>query len=114
MAVDLLQEFVNHARIGVVGSIDLKEQQLLQQQGGIPSARAILLQVPDSVLHRLVDLLYIPRLGPDCLNYEDPTITIVTRVNMFKLMTGYDATIDADVRDRALDVLVPLLELDDL
>jgi hypothetical protein len=25
---------------------------------------------------------------------------------------GYDATVDTDVRDRALDVLVPLLELD--
>lgn len=31
---------------------------------------------------------------------------------MFKLMTGYDATVDTDIRDRALDVLVPLLELD--
>jgi hypothetical protein len=29
-----------------------------------------------------------------------------------KLLMGYNATVDADARDRALDVLVPLLELD--
>lgn len=108
MAVDLVQEFVNHARVGVVGSVE--------QEGGnsnnIPSARAILVNMPESVLNRLTDLLYIPRLGPDSLNYEDPTINIVTRVNMYKLFMTYDANVDTDVRDRALDVLVPLLELD--
>jgi hypothetical protein len=36
----------------------------------------------------------------------------VTRVTTLKLLVGYDATVDTDVRDRALDVLVPLLELD--
>lgn len=37
---------------------------------------------------------------------------MVTRVTTLKLLMGYNATIDADARDRALDVLVPLLELD--
>ena len=37
---------------------------------------------------------------------------MVTRVNTLRLLVGYDATVDTDARDRALDVLVPLLELD--
>jgi len=37
---------------------------------------------------------------------------MVTRVNTMRLMLNYDACVDTDVRDRALDVLVPLLELD--
>jgi len=37
---------------------------------------------------------------------------MVTRVNTLRLLLGYDATVDTDARDRALDVLVPLLELD--
>jgi hypothetical protein len=34
------------------------------------------------------------------------------RVHPLKLLAGYNAVIDFDCRDRALDVLVPLLELD--
>jgi hypothetical protein len=64
------------------------------------------------MLQRLIDLLYVPRLGPDSLDYVDPVHNIVTRVTTLKLLVGYDATVDTDVRDRALDVLVPLLELD--
>ena len=63
-------------------------------------------------MQRLLDLLYIPRLGPDSLEYIDPVQNIVTRVTTLKLLMGYDATVDTDVRDRALDFLVPLLELD--
>ena len=37
---------------------------------------------------------------------------MVTRVNTLRLLLNYDAVVDTDVRDRALDVLVPLLELD--
>lgn len=37
---------------------------------------------------------------------------MVARVSTLKLQLGYNATIDFDTRDRALDVLVPLLELD--
>ena len=105
MAVDLLQEFMNHARVGVVESVE-------DQDTEIPNARNILVRIPIAVMQRLMDLLNIPRLGPDALEYIDPVQNIVTRVTTLKLLMGYDATVDTDVRDRALDVLVPLLELD--
>lgn len=107
MAVDLLQEFINHARVGLVGSVEDQEE-----LSDIPNARAILVHVPGSVLGRLTDLLYVPRLGPDSLDYVDPVHNIVTRVTTLKLLMGYDATVDTDLRDRALDVLVPFMELD--
>jgi hypothetical protein len=106
-AMDLLQELINHARVGVVGSV-----QDQNEDDEIPTIRAILAHMPDSMLQRLIDLLYVPRLGPDSLDYVDPVHNIVTRVTTLKLLVGYDATVDTDVRDRALDVLVPLLELD--
>jgi hypothetical protein len=106
-AMDLLQELINHARVGVVGSV-----QDHNEDDEIPTIRAILANMPDSMLKRLIDLLYVPRLGPDSLDYVDPVDNIVTRVTTLKLLVGYDATVDTDVRDRALDVLVPLLELD--
>ena len=105
MAVDLLQEFINHARVGVVGQVEDRDAEL-------PNARAILVHVPSAILERLTDLLYVPRLGPDSLDYINPVHNIVTRVTTLKLLMGYDATVDTDVRDRALDVLVPLMELD--
>jgi len=107
LAVEFLQEFVNHATAGV-------GIEKAQEDNDIPSARAILINIPDPVLERLIDLLYVPRLGPDSLKYEeeDPTVNIVTRVNFYKLLMSYDATVDTDVRDRSLEVLVPLLELD--
>lgn len=37
---------------------------------------------------------------------------MAARVTTYKLLIDYNATVDADARDRALDVLVPLLELD--
>jgi hypothetical protein len=108
MAVDLLQEFINHARVGVVGKVE----EHTKNQNELPNARAILVHMPTLVLERLLDLLHVPRLGPDALDYVDPVHNIVTRVTTLKLVMGYDATVDTDVRDRALDVLVPLLELD--
>jgi hypothetical protein len=107
-AVELLQEFINHARVGMVGSVE----ELEKDQDKLPNARQILVHIPDNALLRLSDLLYIPRLGPGSLDYVDPVHNIVTRVNPVKLLLGYDSTVDADVRDRALDLLVPLLELD--
>ncbi|CAB9510626.1 Transcription initiation factor IIF, beta subunit [Seminavis robusta] len=106
-ALDLLQEFVNQARVGVVGSV---EDDVSKDK--IPTARAILVNLPDRVLDRLIDMLYVPRLGPDSLAYEDPTVNIVTRVTYLSLMVGYERTVDTDVRDRSLDVLLPLLEID--
>jgi hypothetical protein len=107
MTLDLLQEAINHARVGVVGSVQLENN-----DDEIPTIRAILVSMPDTVMERLTDFLYVPRLGPDSLDYVDPVHHIVTRVTTLKLLMGYDATVDTDVRDRTLDVLVPLLELD--
>lgn len=106
MVLDFLQETINLARVGVVGSVQLDDTDEL------PTLRAVLVSMPDTILQRLVDFLYIPRLGPDALDYIDPVRNVVTRVTTLKLMMGYDATVDTDVRDRTLDVLVPLLELD--
>ena len=135
-ALDLLQEFINHARVGVVGEVDV--------EADLPDARSIVVHMPTKVLNRLSDLLYVPRLGPDSLDYIDPVHNIVTRVTTLKLLMSYDATVDTDVRgmstctapidfekschytvsftfdpllainvsDRTLDILVPLLELD--
>jgi hypothetical protein len=106
MALELLQEFINHARVGVIGNVED------QDPDKIPDTRAILVYIPSKLLTRLSDFLYIPRLGSDAIEYIDPTVTIVTRVNPLKLTVGYDGSIDTDVRDRTLEVLVPLLELD--
>eukprot|EP00977_Amphora_coffeiformis_P014232 scaffold3939_cov166-Amphora_coffeaeformis.AAC.21 len=107
MAVDLLQELVNQARIGVVGSAHLDDD-----PDEIPTLRVVLVKMPDPLISRLIDFLYVPRLGPDALEYNDPVKNIVTRVTAYKLLLGYDATVDTDIRDRTLDILVPLLELD--
>jgi hypothetical protein len=107
MGLDLLQELVNTARVGMVGGVNLADD-----PNTIPSLRQILVSMPDSLLNRLVDLLYVPRLGPDSLEYVDPVRNVVTRVTTLKLLTGYDAAVDAEVRDRILELLVPLMELD--
>lgn len=105
-AVELLQEFMNQARVGVVG--DVPEE----ATGEIPSARALLVNMPETLLQRLIDLLYVPRLGPDSLEYSDPTNSIVTRVTTLKLMIGYDGIVDSEIRDKILDLLLLLCELD--
>jgi hypothetical protein len=56
-------------------------------------------------------MLYLQRLGPESLDYIDPIHNPVTRVIPLKLLTGYDATIDTDIRDRACELLVKLTEL---
>ena len=99
MAMDLLKEFFDQ-----VTELEGKNQ--------LPSMRSILLHIPNSVLSRFVDLLSIPRLGPDALDYVNPIHNIVSRVPTLKLLMSYDATVDTDLRDRSLDVLVPLLDLD--
>lgn len=76
-----------------------------------PDNKGIFLCVPDSMLHRLTDMLYIPRLGPESMEYLDPISNTVSRIMPHKLMAGYDATIDSDMRDRACDLLVKLTDL---
>jgi hypothetical protein len=44
------------------------------------------------------------------MEYIDSVDNIVTRVSPVKFLAGYDSTVDTDIRDRSLDVLVPLLE----
>ncbi len=105
MAEDFLQEFLAHTRTGLLGQVDDKGDM-------VSDARSIMINIPSLALQRLVELLYVPRLTSDSLEYVDPTICIVTRVNTLRMLLGYDATVDTDIRDRALDVLVPLLELD--
>jgi hypothetical protein len=46
------------------------------------------------------------------ISYVDPVYQTSLRVNATNLMLGYNSSIDWEARDRALDVLVPLLELD--
>jgi len=125
--LDLLQELMNQARVAVVGNVvdddddyddgNDNEDHLTvslrsEQQKDLPTMRAILVHLPASVLERLIEWLNVPRLGPDSLDYINPVHNIVTRVTTLKLLMGYDNTVDTDVRDRVLDVLIPLLELD--
>ena len=97
LAMDLLQELVNQARVGVVGDVSLEHD-----ARHLPSLRTVLVQMPDSVLDRLVDCLYVPRQGPDAWDATTNTRT----------QPGYDPNVDFELRDHALDVLVPLMELD--
>jgi len=60
---------------------------------------------PDLCLYHLVRLLYIPRLGPDSLEYVDPVRNVVTRVSALKLLANYDIVVDYELRDRSLEVL---------
>ena len=103
VTLDLLKECLD--QVGGVVAIDAKEE--------IPSMGAILREMPMDVLEKCVDCLWIPRLGPDALDYVNPLHTMVARVSALKLRMGYDATVDTELRDRALDVLVPWLALDE-
>lgn len=75
-----------------------------------PDNKGVFLCVPDALLRRLTDMLFLPRLGPDSMDYLDPVSNVVTRVVALKLRMGYDATIDSDMRDRACDLLVKLTD----
>jgi len=77
-----------------------------------PDNNGIFANVPVEMLHHLTELLFIPRLGPDAMDYTDPISNTVVRVMALKFMR-YDATIDTDVRDRACEVLASLTELSD-
>ncbi|KAL3762958.1 hypothetical protein ACHAWU_001105 [Discostella pseudostelligera] len=75
-----------------------------------PDNKGIFLCVPDALLHRLTEMLFMPRLGPDSMDYIDPVSNTVSRIVALKLMGGYDATIDSDLRDRACELLVKLTD----
>ena len=67
--------------------------------------------ISDEVLYQVVRLLWKNRLGPDSLEYFDPMINSVTRVNMMKLLGGYNSVVDYDLRDRAIEFLLKLTSL---
>lgn len=68
MALDLLQELSNVARVGLVGAVQEEDPNIKPGQDyKMPTIRAVLVNLPDSMLERLTDLLYVPRLGPDSL-----------------------------------------------
>jgi len=50
----------------------------------------------------------VPRAGPESFDYCDPVHNIVSRVTPLKLSNGYDLSIDVDLRDRSVDLLVKL------
>ena len=70
--------------------------------------QAVFEQIPDSVLHRLTDLICVPRAGPESFDYCDPIYNVVSRVTPLKLNQGYDLAIDDNLRDRSVDLLVKL------
>jgi len=70
-----------------------------------PDNREVFLHTPDDILSQLVHLLYLPRLGPDSLEYMDPIINSVSRVSAMKLLGGYDMSVDYEVRDRSVEIL---------
>jgi hypothetical protein len=68
LSLDLLQELINTARVGLVGAVQEENPNITPGQDyNMPTIRAVLVNLPDSMLERLTDLLYIPRLGPDSL-----------------------------------------------
>jgi len=106
VGLELLQEFINHANVDVFANAEDQDPEEM------PDTRTILISIPSNLLNRLADFLYVPRVGSDALEYVNPITNIVTRVNPLKLQAGYDGLIDTDVRDRTLEVFVPLLQLD--
>mmetsp|Transcript_9295 Transcript_9295/g.17504 ORF Transcript_9295/g.17504 Transcript_9295/m.17504 type:complete len:588 (+) Transcript_9295:56-1819(+) len=78
-----------------------------------PDNREVFLCTPDTILAQLIHLLWIPRLGPDSLEYIDPIINSVSRVSSMRLLGGYDMSVDYEVRDRSVELLQKITELSD-
>lgn len=92
-------------------SVILSTLELLKELLDNTDTHSIFVHTPDTLLSRLVHFLWVPRLGPDSLDYMDPICNVVTRVSTLKLLTGYDATIDFELRDRSTEILVQLTNL---
>lgn len=68
VTLKLLQELINTARVGLVGAVQDETLNLLPgQEYKIPNIRSVLVNVPDAMLEKLSDLLFVPRHGPDSL-----------------------------------------------
>lgn len=75
--------------------------------------REIFLSIPDDTLSRLVNLLHVPRLGKDSMEYIDPVINTLTRISSLRTTKGeYDSDVDFELRDRSLELLTKLADLD--
>lgn len=68
MALELLSEWIGLARVGLVGSV-MEEDDTIRPRDNypIPGLRAVLTQIPDTTLERLVQLLSVPRQGGDAI-----------------------------------------------
>ncbi|GKY98810.1 hypothetical protein MPSEU_000837100 [Mayamaea pseudoterrestris] len=109
LGLDLLQEFVSQARIGLVGDVGVAESN--SSVHNVPTLRAVLVHMPNAMLECLLECLYVPRYGPSSWDKQN----IANRPNNnnnSKQPQGYEPTVDTELRDRALQVLVPLMELD--
>jgi hypothetical protein len=78
-----------------------------------PDNSEVFLHTPDSILAQLINLLYLPRLGPDSLEYVAPIINSVSRVSAMKLLGGYDMSVDYEVRDRSVKILLKITSMSD-
>ncbi len=78
-----------------------------------PDNRKVFLHTPDALIHQLVHLLWIPRLGPDSIEYVDPLMNSVSRVSGMKLLGGYDIAVDYEIRDRSVEILQKLTDMSD-
>ena len=98
--------FVTTSRSVVVATLELMKE-LIDN----PDNHQVFICVSDMVLYQLTRLLWIPRLGPDSLEYVCPLINMVTRVSALKLLGEYDSAVDYELRDRSLELLVKLTGL---
>ena len=90
-------------RTVLMGSLEL-----FRDFAEIAEHHKIFANMPHSLLRKIVNLLWIPRLGLDSMDYIDPKVNIVTRVNTQKFTGGYDSMVDFEIRDRCLDLLEKL------
>ena len=92
-------------------SVVVATLELLKELMDPPENQSVFEGVSDLVLYQLVRLLWIPRLGPDSLEYVCPLRNMVTRVSALKLVCEYDSAVDYELRDRSLELLVKLTGL---
>lgn len=98
--------FVTTSRSVVVATLELMKELIDNADN-----QNVFVCISDLVLYQLTRLLWIPRLGPDSLEYVCPLINMVTRVSALKLLGEYDSAVDYELRDRSLELLVKLTGL---
>jgi hypothetical protein len=109
--LSIFRPFVGLLGITTSRPVVISALELLKELLDNADVENVFLYTPDTMLYHLVRLLWIPRLGPDSLEYVDPTRNMVSRVTAMKLMGGYDANVDYELRDRSLEVLWKITNL---